>query len=350
MLLINMNRIFAGSLLTLLAISCNAAENGVILQYHHVDSGTPASTSISVRDFEKHLRYLKDNDFTVIRLDRMIETLRNQQEIPDKSVAITFDDGYLSIYEKAFPLLKSFAYPFTLFVSTQPIDTEQQGFMNWEQIQEMADYGAIVANHLTDHAYMLDRHDGENERDWLERLRRNLAQAEQRIRDMTGQSHRYLAYPYGEFDSSIKDMLRTEDFIGFAQNSGAIGHYSDFLALPRYPLAGIYADLDTAGIKFDSLAFHVSELLPPSPVTFDSSPNVTIDFENGPYSLAQISCFANGEPVTMTWTDRNAGIVRLNPEQSFESRRWRYICTAPAPDSDRYYWYSVQWINPRISE
>lgn len=323
-----------------------AAEHGSIVAYHHVATDTPPSTTISPADFRGHLEYLRDNGFTVMALDQMLQSLRAGEPVPDKAVAITFDDGYISIYETAFPMLQEFGYPFTLFLSTGPIDDGLTNYMNWEQIREMSDAGVIIANHMVDHPYMLERLPGETDADWLARNREELLAAEARIEEQTGQSHRFLAYPYGEFDPALKQMLAEEGFIGLAQNSGAVGFHSDFLALPRFPLASIYANLDTASTKFAAKSFNVSLLEPASPVTDSRSPAVTLDFEPGDYNFSQIGCFANSQAIPMQWLDQEAGILRLEPEQEYSGRRWRYICTAPDPLSDRYYWYSVQWIVP----
>jgi biofilm PGA synthesis lipoprotein PgaB len=329
--------------------SVSAASSGVITLYHHVATDTPPSTSISPSDFRGHLQYLRDNGFSVVPLDRMVEDLRVGRELPDKAVAITFDDGYISIYDTAFPMLQEFGMPFTLFLSTDPINQNQPNYMNWSQIKEMADAGVIIANHMVHHPYMLDRKPGEDDAAWIRRNREELLEAERTIVEHTGQNHRYLAYPYGEFDPAIKRMLDEEGFTGFAQNSGAIGPDSDYLALPRYPLASIYADLDTARTKFDSLAFSARIVEPESPVTSEASPAVTLQFSPGAYNLSQIGCFANSKAIPMEWVDREQGIVELRPDDRFSGRRWRYICTAPSPGSSRYFWYSVQWINPAIN-
>lgn len=322
-----------------------AASSGVITVYHHVATDTPPSTTISPDDFRAHLEYLRDNDFTVLALDSMVEALRAGEEVPDKSVAITFDDGYISIYEIAFPLLQEFGMPFTLFVSTDPINRGQSNYMSWEQIKEMSDEGVMIANHLVTHPYMLNKLEGENAEQWLARLRSELLESEQTILEHTGQNHRYLAYPYGEFDPEIKVMIANEGFTGFAQNSGAIGSNSDFLALPRYPLASIYANLETARTKFSSLAFDVSLVDPVSPVTESRSPSATLQFaNNGEYNLSQIGCFANSQPIPMEWINRDEGVLQLNPTEEYSGRRWRYICTAPRPGTNRYFWYSIQWI------
>ena len=57
--------------------------HGVILVYHHVSTATPPSTSISPEDFEKHLHYLKENNFNVIALNQMAETLKAGEQLPD---------------------------------------------------------------------------------------------------------------------------------------------------------------------------------------------------------------------------------------------------------------------------
>ena len=330
-----------------------AASGGVVLLYHHVATDTPASTSISPEDFRSHLEYLRDNGFNVVGLDVMVEALRGGEELPERAVAITFDDGYLSIFETAFPMLQSFDFPFTLFLSTGPIDRQSRNYMNWAQVEEMAAAGVLVANHMVEHPHMLDRMESESEAIWVDRLREELLQAEQTILDHTGQSHRYLAYPYGEFDPAIKNLLRELDFVGFAQNSGAIGPSSDFLALPRYPLAGSFADLESASLKFATLPFNVHILEPESPVTDAPAPTVTLQFspaEVGGYDLGSLGCFANSQPIPMVWVDREAGIVRLEPETIFSGRRWRYLCTAPDTGSRRFHWYSIQWIDPDIPE
>ena len=328
------------------AVNAFAQDSGVILVYHHVATDTPPSTSISPEDFRGHLEYLRDNGFTVMRLDEMLELIQARQPLPERAVAITFDDGYISIYDTAFPLLRQFDMPFTLFLSTEPINNSQRNFMSWDQIREMSDAGVQIANHLVTHPYMLDRRDNESEADWLQRLRQELIEAETTIEQETGQSHQYLAYPYGEFDPTIKTLLQEEGYIGLAQNSGAVGYESDFLAIPRFPVASIYANLDTASTKFETLAFDVDLLSPTSPVTDSLSPSVTLRFNEGDYNLSQIGCFANSQPIPMQWDETKPGVVTLTPELEFTGRRWRYICTAPKPGTGRFYWYSVQWINP----
>lgn len=338
------------ALLTLLSgCQAEAAEHGVITIYHHVAEDTPPSTTISPTLFRAHLEYLRDNNFNVMPLTDMLQALKDREPLPERSIAITFDDGYISIYERAFPMLQEFGFPFSLFLSTGPIDRRQAGYMTWDQVREMSEAGVIIANHMVEHPYMLDREEDETDAEWLWRNRDELLAAEATIAEETGQNHRVLAYPYGEYNLALKEMLAEEGFTGLAQNSGAVGYHSDFLALPRYPLASIYANLDTANTKLESLAFNVRQVAPLTPVTSDTRPSTTLDFDEGNYNFSQIGCFYDGEPLDMSWENRDEGVVTLQSQRDYNGRRWRYICTAPLPGSGRYFWYSVQWINPAIN-
>lgn len=322
------------------------AQSAVVLAYHHVANDTPASTTISPADFRGHLEYLRDNDFRVLPLPQLVDDLRQGNAIDDKAVAITFDDGYVSIFETAFPLLTEFGFPFTIFLSTGPIDRDQSNYMDWNQLREMSDAGVVIANHLAEHPYMLERLENESPNAWIERQREEINHAQSRILLETGQDFKMLAYPYGEYNQEIKALVSTMGFTAFAQNSGAINANSDFLALPRFPLASIYANLETASTKIWSKAFDVKLLAPTSPVTQSSMPTATLQFAPGNYRLEQINCFNSGQAMSLNWRDKEQGILEIQATTPNSGRRWRYICTAPDRDSSRFFWTSVQWINP----
>ncbi|ALO46036.1 polysaccharide deacetylase family protein [Pseudohongiella spirulinae] len=320
------------------------AQHAVITIYHHVSESTPRSTSLTPAELRTQLEYLRDNDFAVWPLDRTLEALRNRQPMPEKVAVLTFDDAYESIHSTAWPMLKEFGFPMSLFVSTQPVDDNQNGYLNWDQIRELADDGVIIANHMVHHPHMVDALPGENNAQRLQRLQQELLQAEQRIHEETGQSHKILAYPYGEYDTEIRNMVTELGFTALAQNSGAVGYYSDFAALPRYPLAGFYADIESAATKLNSLAFQVLEVDPVSPMTDSTRPAVTLQLA-GDFNVNQLGCYAGGQALELEWIDREAVHFRIQPgqDQEFSMRRFGYICTAPQRGSNRYYWYNKFW-------
>ena len=132
----------------------------VILQYHHVSESTPKITSITPKQFEVHLQYLKDNNFKVLPLSELINSIKNKQALPDKAVAITFDDAYIDLQTYAKPLLDKFNFPYSIFVNPAVItrnDNKESShylsshYLSWQQLKTMADDGVIIANHGYEH-------------------------------------------------------------------------------------------------------------------------------------------------------------------------------------------------------
>ena len=77
-------------------------------------------------------------------LPDIIAALENGTPLPDRAVAITIDDGYLSVYEQAWPRLRDAGIPFTLFLSTDSIDAEYKSFMRWDHVREMVAGGNVT--------------------------------------------------------------------------------------------------------------------------------------------------------------------------------------------------------------
>ena len=82
----------------------------VILVYHRFSDEGPKSTSTSPEVFKQHLAYLQENDYSVLPLKTVIEKLQSKENLPPDCVSLTADDGFLSIYNEAFPLLTEYQY------------------------------------------------------------------------------------------------------------------------------------------------------------------------------------------------------------------------------------------------
>jgi hypothetical protein len=136
-----------------------------------------------------------------------------------------------------------------------------------------------------------------------------------------------------------------EGFVGIAQHSGAIGFHSDFLALPRFPLAGIFAAMDNIPIKLSALAFHVMNADPASPMTDTRTPKLTLQLQNNGFRADALACYAGDQRLEIQWEDRERLIFSVQAEQELNARRFNYNCTAPAVgERNRYFWYSKLWI------
>jgi peptidoglycan/xylan/chitin deacetylase (PgdA/CDA1 family) len=328
--------------------SAQSSAQAVILQYHHVSIDTPPVTSLSPEQFRIHMEYLRDKDFTVLPLETVVQALRNGSDLPDKTAVITFDDGYRNVHENAFPVLRDLGWPFTIFITSGLVTANPGLYASWDQLREMGAAGATLANHTVTHPYFLERPTGEDEAAWLLRIEKEITDAEAEIERETGQSHKLLAYPYGEYDRAIQTLVQELGYIGIGQHSGPINASSDFTALPRFPFSGVYASMNTFPVKVQSLAFDLRMVRPDTPVTDSPTPDAVLDF-NGDYRLDALTCYNNDQ--TMQISVENAGqqIYRVLPAQGNSARRFRYNCTAPGRDG-RYYWYSIPWVNPALPD
>ena len=321
-----------------------AKDNAVILLYHHVSQQTPAVTSVSPEVFRQHLRYLAEHH-NVLPLKTIIDAISKHQPLPDKAVAITFDDGYDNIFENAHPLLKEFGFPYTVFINP-PLIGSVSYQLNWQQVKKMASEGASFANHGNYHDHLLARHEKESEPQWLKRVITDVEQAEQTLKQQLGYSLKYFAYPYGEFNLALKNALQEQGYIGFAQISGAVASYSDFAALPRYPAAGIYSNLSSLATKLNTLAMPVSDITPANPTL--SLPtkafNLQFSVDTTDLNLSQLACFVADKSVEISFKN-NRVIVPFAPVS--KAGRQRINCTSPSvKDQGRYYWFSQPWFIP----
>lgn len=318
-----------------------------ILMYHHVSESTPRSTSVSPEELRAHLEYLEDNDFTVMELRDAIAAIDGEQPLPDKAVVLTFDDAYQNIYQNGHPILQEFDMPYTVFVTTDPVGEVPGQYMSWDQIRELHEDGVTIANHTLDHAHMPRRRDDESESEWRQRMAENILQAEQKILDEVGVSYQLFAYPYGEYDNELANLVKELGFTGFGQHSGAFGPSSDRRAIPRFAAAGVYSNLDTLSTKMSALAFPLQDVdYADTLLAHDETrPELELTFEVHDFRPQQVTCFVRSQPHDVEWVADNT--LRIQADEALNIGRSRYNCTAPSiSKSGRYYWYSLQWIRP----
>jgi peptidoglycan/xylan/chitin deacetylase (PgdA/CDA1 family) len=322
--------------------------HAVILLYHHVDNESPDITSISPDMFSKQLAYLSDNHFQVWPLAKIISYLKIRKPIPDKVVAITFDDSYHSVYENAYPLIKKHGWPFTIFVSTDAIDQGHNHQTSWQQLQIMASNGASIGNHSATHEHLLKRNSNEMLAQWQQRITLDIERAEQRIVEKIGYSKKMFAYPYGEYNSDLTTLLNKLGYTGFGQQSGAVGELSDFLAIPRFPFSGRFTRLEDFALKIMTLPFPIREVVAAeAPLDYShSKPTLTLKWESPPPAFGSLQCFGSNQGrLVVTLSGHNQTVI--TPNEDIPVGRSRYNCTASMAgknNSERFYWYSQPWI------
>src|SRR5881398_2234126 len=134
----------------------------LIFCYHRlVDKVRYPGTEITPADFEAQMKELKDRGITVIGLQHLLAWKRGEKNIPPRCAVITFDDGWKSQYEVAWPIMKKFEYPFTMFIYTEGVRGGSLGggeAITWEQLADMRDNGIDIEAHSATHQDLREGH------------------------------------------------------------------------------------------------------------------------------------------------------------------------------------------------
>ncbi len=339
--------IFAALILLLLSLgfsSVAAQSSAVILQYHHVSHDTPPDTSVTPEQFIQHLNWLEKEDFSILALPDIVETLKKGKSFTqDKVVGISFDDAGLSVCDTAWPILQKRQLPFTVFINTEPVEKNYRSQCSWKALKRMAESGLMtVANHTHRHLHMISAEVSQNPDPSL--TRQEITVAQDLLKSRLGQVSHLFAYPYGEYNRALAELVTELGYAGFGQHSGAIGPYSDFSALPRFPASGQHADLKSLSVKLLSLPLPArAEPQSDNPVHLsgkDNPPTLHLTLlEPMSHSL---NCFdASGQAIHTT--QKGLHIEVVSPK-ALSLGRHRYTCTARSETPGRFYWLSHQWL------
>src|SRR5437763_5063679 len=134
----------------------------IIFCYHRlVDKIRYPGTEITPAAFEAQMKELKDRGITVIPMQDLLAWKRGEKNIPPRCAVIRFDDGWKSQYEVAWPIMKKFGYPFTMFIYTEGVAGASLGggqAITWEMLANMRDNGIDIEAHSATHQDLREGH------------------------------------------------------------------------------------------------------------------------------------------------------------------------------------------------
>ena len=203
-----------------------------ILIYHQVGAALGREMEVAVETFQHHLEWLAENS-TVVSID----TALSEREDPgsERMVVLSFDDGYRDLYANAFPLLRARGWPFTLFLTTEPVETgeplteNEAEPLSWSQIEEMARSGLVtVGAHTHTHADLrtLD----------AVRIAEELDRSNRLILDHIGEPPRHFAYPWGYWSALAEQQVAQRYETAALGSVGSLTKAANSYRLPRLPI------------------------------------------------------------------------------------------------------------------
>ena len=216
----------------------------VIYGYHRfVKKVHSAWTEILPEDFEKQMQELKNRGIPVISMQDMLAWKRGEKNIPARAAIITFDDGWKSQYEVAWPIMKKFGYPLTLFIYTEGVRGGKFGggeAITWEQLAEMRDAGVDIQGHTATHQDLKKPYDKVtkkhlNPQEYQQWLDAEIGGSKQLLEQRLGIKVNCFAVPFGNYNQQVKETSMRSGFeamftvygqpITFRTPNDSIGRY-----------------------------------------------------------------------------------------------------------------------------
>lgn len=175
-----------------------------VLNYHSVAIDPGNIVVISPAKLEEQMAYLHNHGYTPISLTTFIRLIEGEGGLatPEKPVLLTFDDGYVDNYENALPILAKYSFPATLFMS--PGMTDQEGYLNWEQVKKLHDAGWDIQPHGMTHPHLPQLSEEQQAYEILE--------ARKQIEEKLGTKADVFCYPYGEYNKTTLKILKEHGF------------------------------------------------------------------------------------------------------------------------------------------
>jgi len=225
----------------------------LIFCYHRlVDKVRYPGTEITPAAFEAQMKELKDKGITVISMQDLLAWKRGEKNIPPRCAVITFDDGWKSQYEVAWPILKKFGYPVTLFLYTEGVRGGALGggeAITWEQLADMRDNGVDIQAHTATHQDLREGHTvmviepgGKRTRkkltgaDYEKWVQNEVVGCKELLEQRLGIKVNCFAVPFGNYNEHVKELARNAGYeamftvygqpITFTSPMDSIGRYA----------------------------------------------------------------------------------------------------------------------------
>ncbi len=187
-----------------------------IVMYHQVDE-PPRGLTVTPGDFAKQMDALKDAGYVTLDMDTVLEAMGSGKSLPEKTVVLTFDDGYDCFYRNARPVLKERGFTATVFVITGMVG--KKGYLTWEQIEQLCSEGYTLGCHTHAHPD-LRLLTGE-------RLVKEVADSREILRERTGQEILSFSYPAGEHNDTVIQAVKSAGFSGAVTTEPGIARFAD---------------------------------------------------------------------------------------------------------------------------
>jgi peptidoglycan/xylan/chitin deacetylase (PgdA/CDA1 family) len=244
-----------------LASFAGDTQNIPILCYHNFNPVKPGSMNLTPERLEAQLKWIKDNGYTVIPLKEAVDYLQGRREsIPAKSVVITADDGWQSVYTYMYPLIKKYNVPVTLFIYPQTI-SEGKHAMTWAELKELQKTGLFdIQGHTYWHPNFKQERKKMSAVNYDKFVNRQLAHSKTVLEDKLGTKISFLAWPFGIYDKYLEQQAANAGYaMSFSIDARPANKNFRPMAQPRFMIIqGQSMNTFAAIVKTGNIKSHIN--------------------------------------------------------------------------------------------
>jgi peptidoglycan/xylan/chitin deacetylase (PgdA/CDA1 family) len=293
----------------------------IVYGYHRfVNQVRRPDTEITPQMFEQQMQELKNRGITVIGMQDFLAWKRGEKNIPPRCAIITFDDGWKSQYDVAWPIMKKFGYTFTMFIYTEGVRGGHFGggeAITWEQLTEMRDAGIDIQAHSETHQDLRKPYDKVAKKklsppEYEQWLQNEVGRCKDTLEQRLGIKVNCFAVPYGFYNQHIKDVAKNAGYEAvFTVYGQPITFRSTMDSLGRYLIEG-----NKPKVFVDAISMIATSSGGGVPVAAIGSSNIASKPADGettrnplPLITANLSAFGAIDPGSVTMRVSGLGVV-----------------------------------------
>ncbi len=205
-----------------------------ILTFHDIAERSSV-ISFSPQIFRQGMTQLHESGYRTLSLIDAANCLRKKEAFPARSMVITFDDGYRSVYEEAFPVLQRYGMSATVFLTVGKRNNvnlvrdlpslEGRSMLSWRSVQEMQSYGIVFGAHTMTHPDLTHLP--------MDEIKEEILESKEIIENALGTTVSTFAYPYGRYNDLVREVVKENFTCACSDRLGLTKMDSDLYTLER---------------------------------------------------------------------------------------------------------------------
>ncbi|MBR3902403.1 MAG: polysaccharide deacetylase family protein [Akkermansia sp.] len=315
-----------------------------VLGYHNFSQTAPVTRMLMrTSEFREQMEYIRRAGLTVISMQEFLEWRLGNRTLPARCILITLDDGWKSVYTDAYPILKEYGYPFTLFLYTKFLSGRGDS-LTPDQVKEMQANGATVGSHSVSHLYPRSWKKCEKEGPdaYAALVDAELGESQKKLSELFGSVNTY-CYPGGYHTAGMQERMPGYGYVAaFTVVPGKVTASEVPLQIPRYMIFG-----NDSSVFRSAVDFRVAQLgtvvstgaspgtlpasTPPPPFAVSPQPHETVapDF---PAITAYMSGVAGVDFSTVQMKVSGFGRVPATVDKATRAVQWVLPCRIYMPN------------------